>query len=305
MFFKEKTTSSYNPLAIFGLLYGAICWGVVWFPYRLLNEAGINGIASSFYTYGIALLLASVYILKKWRHLFKLPLSIFWLCLVAGWTNIAYVLAVIDGEVIRVMLLFYLSPIWTLILSHFWLKERTNRRGLGIIMIALIGAFIMLTEIHQQRSNFLSYLPLPQNHAEWIALSAGIGFSFTNVITRKSSHLSIATKSFAVWIGVFFTSVIMTVLLKQPLPMPQVFSMFDWLLLIIIALMLISATIFVQYGVTKITATRASVIFLFELVVAAVAAYYLAGEVMQWNEWLGGALIILASLLSANQSQSD
>jgi drug/metabolite transporter (DMT)-like permease len=97
----------------------------------------------------------------------------------------------------------------------------------------------------------------------------------------------------------------MTLLLKQPLPMPQVFSMFDWLLLIIIALMLISATIFVQYGVTKITATRASVIFLFELVVAAVAAYYLAGEVMQWNEWLGGALIILASLLSANQSQSD
>jgi drug/metabolite transporter (DMT)-like permease len=70
----------------------------------------------------------------------------------------------------------------------------------------------------------------------------------------------------------------------------------------IVALLLISATLFVQHGITMVTATRASVIFLFELVVAAVAAYYLAGEVMEWNEWLGGALIIVASILSANNT---
>jgi drug/metabolite transporter (DMT)-like permease len=35
------------------------------------------------------------------------------LALAAGWTNLAYVLAVIHGEVMRVLLLFYLAPLWT------------------------------------------------------------------------------------------------------------------------------------------------------------------------------------------------
>lgn len=65
------------------------------------------------------------------------------------------------------------------------------------------------------------------------------------------------------------------------------------------------ATLFVQYGVTKITATRASVLFLFELVVAAIAAYYLANEAMQLNEWMGGALIIAAGLLAAFNHVED
>jgi drug/metabolite transporter (DMT)-like permease len=60
----------------------------------------------------------------------------------------------------------------------------------------------------------------------------------------------------------------------------------------------------VQYGVTQITAIRASVLFLFELVVAAIASYYLAHEAMTWNEWLGGIFIVAAGLISAMQNQT-
>ena len=67
----------------------------------------------------------------------------------------------------------------------------------------------------------------------------------------------------------------------------------------LIAVLLVAVTLAVQYGVTQMSATRASVIFLFELVVAAVASYYLAHEVMTWNEWLGGSLIIAAALVAA------
>ena len=71
----------------------------------------------------------------------------------------------------------------------------------------------------------------------------------------------------------------------------------------LIAILLMAATLFVQYGVTKITASRASVLFLFELVVAAIAAYYLANEAMLLNEWIGGGLIIAAGLLAAFNHQ--
>ena len=82
-------------------------------------------------------------------------------------------------------------------------------------------------------------------------------------------------------------------------PNPSFFSLNQWLLMTGVALLLIAATLLVQFGVTQLSAIRASVLFLFELVVAAIASYYLAHEAMSLNEWIGGALIIAAALISA------
>jgi drug/metabolite transporter (DMT)-like permease len=288
--------SSKNYLAIFGLLFGAVCWGVIWYPYRLLQEAGIFGVASSFYTYSVAVALGSVLFLRDWRGMFNQPKIVFLLALCAGWTNLSYVLAVIDGEVMRVMLLFYLSPLWTLILAHYWLKERIELHGVVTIAISLLGAFIMLTNVF---ANKRSWLPVPQNNAEWLAFSAGVGFACTNVISRKSIHLSVATKSMSVWLGAVFVALMLMLIQTASMPMPTTLDLMTWGVILVIAVILIAATLFVQYGVTKITATRASVIFLFELVVAAIASYYFANEVMEPHEWLGGFLIVAAALYAA------
>ncbi len=290
-----KNNSTSQSIAIFGLLFGAFCWGIIWFPYRLMAEAGMAGAASSFYTYSIAIMIAGIYFARHWRGIFELPLSIVFLGVVAGWTNLAYVLAVIDGEVMRVMLLFYLSPLWTLILAHFWLKEKTSVKGYVAIAVSLLGAFVMLYNPQ------VSSLPLPRDTAEWLALSAGIGFSLTNVLTRQSTHLSVRAKSFAVWVGVLAMSLAYILLSNEVFPNPHTLTMTNWMVMIIIAILLLAATVLVQYGVTKIPATRASVIFLFELVVAAIASYYLAHEVMALNEWVGGSLIVLAAIFAASE----
>ena len=292
-----SNSNNKNFFAVFGLLFGAFCWGIIWYPYRLLSEAGISGVASSFYTYAITIVIASVFFAKYWRDVAKLPVSIVWLGLVAGWTNLSYVLAIIDGEVMRVMLLFYLSPLWTLILAHFWLKEKTQLTGYIAIAASLLGAFIML---HDPK---FGYLPLPRNTAEWLALSAGIGFSFTNVITRKSSHLSLVAKSYAIWVGVMTVALLLVPIMQLPIPNPTIFTLNDWGVMLLIALLLIAATFFVQYGVSKVEATRASVLFLFELVVAAIASYYLAHETMALNEWIGGSLIVVAAIFAGIHHQ--
>jgi len=289
----SNTDNHKNFFAVFGLLFGALCWGIVWYPYRIMAEAGVSGIVSSFYTYTIATVIAGLYFARHWRGIFKLPLSIFWLGIVAGWTNLSYVLAVIDGEVMRVMLLFYLSPLWTLILAHFFLDERTHFAGLVAIVASLLGAYIMLND-----SGSVGF-PLPKNSAEWLALSSGFGFSLTNVITRKSIHLSLRAKSFSIWVGVMVFSLLAVPLMQLPFLSPSAFSLSNWLVMGLIALLLVAATFFVQYGVTKIKATRASVLFLFELVVAAIASYYLANERMDFHEWVGGVLIVLAAVFAA------
>ena len=87
-----------RPLAIASLLYAAMLWGLVWYPYRLLGEAGVGGIASSFFSYAVPLLLMG------WLHAREVRAARArwtWLAalgLAAGWTNLAYVLAVLQGE---------------------------------------------------------------------------------------------------------------------------------------------------------------------------------------------------------------
>jgi len=256
----------------------------------------VSGVVASFYTYFIAVIFGCILFARHWRSLLTLPKGLFWLALAAGWTNLSYILAVIDGEVMRVMLLFYLSPLWTLILAHFWLHERTGKFGMIAIAISLIGAFTMLWQPG-------AGLPLPNNNAEWMALSSGIGFALTNVITRKSSHLSLRSKSMSVWLGVILMALLFMLFQAIPFPAPGGVSGIQWLVMGGIGLLLMMATLFVQYGITHIPVTRASVIFLFELVVAAIASYYLTNEAMTLREWLGGCLIVAAAIFAARTEE--
>lgn len=285
-------TTTNKHYATLGLLFAATTWGFIWYPYRLLEAAGITGAAGSFYTYLIATVVGGLYC---WRHcggLFNQPRSLLWLALAAGWTNLAYVLAVIDGEVMRVMLLFYLSPLWTLMLAHFWLRERTGPWGITAIVISLIGAYTMLATAE-------AMLPLPQNRAEWLGLTAGMAFALANVLTRRARELTLRAKCLSVWVGVTVVSLAYMLLNTIPLLLPPPVLAGNGLLLLALGLLLVIATVAVQYGITNTPVTRASVIFLFELVVAALTSYWLANEALTLREWLGGILIILAAVLAA------
>lgn len=298
----KQKTSRQKYLASVALVYGALCWGVIWYPYRLLNDAGLTGVQSSLLSYSLALIMGGLLFSRRFKCISRIPPSAYWLSVIAGWTNLAYVLAIIDGEVMRVMLLFYLSPLWTLLLARVWLKERWHRPQLLAIALSLLGAALMLTD-----GKWI--WPWPQSTSDWLALSAGIGFSMTNVMTRFSTHLTLAAKGMLVWLGVFTLSAL--VLFGQSggsgftsvthvAMAPHTFA-----LLMIVALLLVSATLFVQYGVTKIPAIQASVLFMTELIVAAVAAYFLAHETMSIMEMIGGSCIIAAGVLSVSVGESD
>jgi drug/metabolite transporter (DMT)-like permease len=276
-------------LSQFGLIFGAVVWGLIWYPYRLLEQAGISGIQSSFLTYGFALLMAMATFARYWRELRQIPKEAIWIAIAAGWTNLSYVLAVLEGEVMRVLLLFYLAPLWTLILARFMLHEKTGRQGYVVMLLSLLGMLTMLW----QPGNW----PLPQNWAEWIALSAGFGFASTNVMTRWAGHLSLRAKSFSVWAGVCAIAGVFLLVQHPHATLPFV-SAFHWAMMLLMGLALAATTWLVQLGVTHTPANKAAVIFMFELVVAAVSSYWLAGEELSPREWVGGLMIIGAALYS-------
>ena len=278
-------------LPIFSLLFGAFVWGIIWYPYRLMANAGVSGIYSSLYVFilTIAIALPYFFITKK-----KVPIwsKDFWLlALVAGYTNISYVLAVIDGEVVRVMLLFYLSPVWTIFLAHFMLNEDTQKRHYIAVFVSLIGAFIMFWE-----PGYLIHL---DSKSDWLALSSGLGFAITNVMTRKHEHMTVNQKALAIWLGVIVVAMICIMFDKNAMPSLDFFRPVDAAIMMAIALSLFLSTLLVQFGVTQIKAVEASSFFLFEIVVAAISSYFLVGESIAFNEWLGGIFIIAGVILSS------
>ncbi|HQS58539.1 MAG: EamA family transporter [Gallionellales bacterium 35-53-114] len=277
--------------AITGLLSGAAVWGIVWYPFRILEEAGISGMLSSFLVYVIALLVGLAISGPVWRELRTAGWWAVLLLFSAGWTNFGYVQAIIEGEVMRVLLLFYLAPLWTVFFAHFLLGERLNRYGYAVIALSLGGAIVMLWQPQLG-------LPVPQSRAEWIGLSAGMSFALMNVIVRHTQHLSVNFKSASVWLGTILLTGMMLVYNGGMTAQISAISSASWGLLLLLGLVMCAVSFAVQFGLTHLPANRAIVLLLFELLFAAVAAYFLAGEKMGMQEYIGAVLIVSASLLS-------
>ena len=191
-------TEQKNTFPRAALFIGAGIWGLLWYPYRLLEQADINGPASATITYLFALLLGLVIFRKNLRisHLSDgNPYLLLWIGLLVGCACMAYILGVIHGEVMRVLLLFYLAPLWTIIFSRFLLKEKLSTYGYWVICISLSGAATMLW---QPGNNF----PLPSSYGDWMGLAGGFAFALSNVLIRKDQGHSVQLKSLAVWLGV-------------------------------------------------------------------------------------------------------
>ena len=174
------TAKKNNVVVVSCLLTGALVWGLIWYPYRALQAAGVGGALASFLTYFIALLPGLFLFRRRRAQLRSSPWLLVVIAISAGFCNVGYVLAMIHGEVVRVMLLFYLAPLWTLIFSRLLLGERAGAVGYLVIALSLAGAVVMLWHPGGR-------WPLPYTLAEWLGLASGAAFAMANVLSRKAS----------------------------------------------------------------------------------------------------------------------
>jgi len=280
-------------VAVSALLTGALVWGLIWYPYRVLRDAGIDGIVASTATYAVALILGLLFFRRSLGK-FVPSWSLFWLALAAGGCNLGYVLATLTGEVMRVLLLFYLAPLWTVVLSRALLGERLNHFGFFVVSLSLAGALTMLW--HPRIG-----LPVPQDSADWFGLGAGFSFALFNVLSRRAHGVTIELKSLAAFFGVILLGLVLLLAGFGHAQMPTGAS--PWIMIAVIGGVLVVANLIVQYGLSQVAANRAIVIMLSEVGFAALSSWLLADEAPGLREWAGGAMIVAASLFSAKMEQ--
>lgn len=279
-------------VALASLVTGALVWGLIWYPYRVLRDAGIDGIAATTLTYLLALLLA----LLVWRPRLMRPARP-WLmlamALAAGGCNLGYVMAMLSGEVMRVLLLFYLAPLWTVLLSRLLLGERLNRFGAFVVLLSLAGAATMLW---RPEAGF----PLPHDAADWLGLGAGFSFALYNVLSRRAREVPVRQRVLASFAGVIVLGLVLDLALDATgLPVLAAAPTGAWLLLLLTGGVLLAVNLVVQFGLANTPANQAIVIMLSEVGFAAVSSWLLAGELLGLQDWAGGAMILAASVFTA------
>jgi len=277
------------------LLFSATFWGTVWYPLRLLEQHGLGGIWLTVMVYAAAFVVAAPFlrgfagIKQRWPEYLLLMLA-------AGWANLAFLLAMLEGSVMRVLLLFYLSPVWALLLAHWLLHEAITAKIAVLMLVAMCGALLMLW--NPQLSH-----PWPQNRADWLALSAGVAFALGNVMIRRLYDQPLLLKTAAAWVGCLLIAGTALLVQQQQLPDISLVVVAAAVVLGIAGFML--STVALQYGVTHMTVQRSAVILLFELVAGAVSSMWLAGELLAFRDYAGGFMIIMAAYFVSVRSSEE
>ncbi len=286
-------------LAALALLLNAFTWGVSWWPFRQLQDLGVHPLWATTLVYAVALVGLLVVRPGAWRGFVQHP-SLWILLIASGLTNIGFNWAVTVGDVVRVVLLFYLMPAWVVVLAWPLLGEKPTLASLLRLGLALVGVVIVL------KTPDVAW-PWPDSLADGLALMGGLCFALTNVMLRRLHRVPSQASMLAMFGGGAVMAGLAALLGQQQGFVGALPSLAPgWLAWVgTLSLCFLVGNLGLQYGAARLSASATSVIMLSEVVFASSSAVLLGAGALSGRVVLGGALIVLAALLSTVSWGSD
>ena len=311
----QNTARYMNPkTASMALLLGGAMWGLFWMPVRHLEHLGLEATWAGVFIYSSTLLLLSPAIWINRRNIVGNWRNLIWSGAFTGAAFGLWTISLFYTDVVRAILLFYLTPVWSTLLGLIFLKERLNLfRAFGILF-GLAGLVVVLSggggggggEAHALAdsigSNQWTFL---QNSGDWLALLAGVAWALGTMGLYKSDGITITAQLFAFMFGSLVLSLVSVVLLnagRGPTLAPDlVTSILGFALLTgFFVLPMIWLTV---WPATMLSPARVGLLLMTEVVVGLASAAVFSGEPFGWRESLGAALIVGAAILELSGPQ--
>jgi len=275
--------------------FNALVWGLSWWPFRQLQALGLHPLWATVLVYLAAVALILVVRPRALRQLVRTPAL--WVLLAAsGTTNAAFNWAMVIGDVVRVVLLFYLMPLWAVLLARLLLGEALTARAALRVVLALAGAAVVLWPAG-------GGWPLPATLADALGLVGGFSFALNNVMLRREAARPEEGRALAMFAGgVIVAGALAVVLALQgevawpPTPAAP------WVLgAVFLSALFLLSNLALQYGAARLPANVTAVVMLVEVVFATVSALLLGGATLTLPVLVGGALIVTAALLAGRE----
>jgi drug/metabolite transporter (DMT)-like permease len=281
------------------LMLNALFWGLSWWPFRQLHELGVHPLWSTALSYALAWLCIVALHPTAPRDLLRHP-ALGWLVLSSGLTNVGFNWAVTVGDVVRVVLLFYLMPVWAALLAWPLLGERPTRAAALRVLLGVAGVMLVLKTPETP-------WPVPQSLADFLALMGGFCFALTNVLLRRLHATPPAARMLAMFTG-GATLALCSALAAQGAGLANALPTLTPTLVLALAALgayFLIGNLGLQVGAARLPSAVTSVIMLSEVVFASASAAWLGAGHFTPTVLLGGALILGAALLSVLSSGHD
>ena len=277
--------------AALALVLNALIWGLSWWPFREMQSLGLHPLWATGVLYAIALGVLLLLRPRSWQRCAAHP-ELLCLAMAAGLTNVGFNWAVTVGDVVRVVLLFYLMPAWVVLLAWPLLGERPTRPALMRLLLAMAGVVVVLKTPDAP-------WPWPEQTADWLALGGGLCFALTNILLRRFQRAPEDARMLTMLGGACVLALIAggvaTRLNLANLPADA--SWLPWAGGMGVAFLV--ANLALQYGAARLRANATSLIMLTEVVFASSSSVLLGASALSWQTVAGGALILLAALWAA------
>ena len=281
-------------LPALALVFNAFTWGVSWWPFRQLEAAGLHPLTATVLIYLLAVAVITLTRPAAWRELLTHP-ALWVLVLASGTTNAAFNWAVTIGDVVRVVLLFYLMPVWALLLARLLLHEPLTGGALLRVGLALAGALIILWP------NDGAGWPVPRALPEWLGVIGGFSFALNNVMLKREAARSEAARALAMFAGGALVALLLTIALHSRGVVPGLPPLaWGWISgAIALGVVFLASNLSLQYGAARLTANATAVIMLVEVLFASVSAVLLGAGTIDLRVLIGGVAIIAAAVSAA------
>ncbi len=169
----SNSSSRSDLIPSIAVVAAAILWGVFWIPVRGVERAGVGTVWTGVLIFGCSSLALFLPIAFRWRNLVSSGWNLQWAGVLSGSAFALYTVSLNMTDVVRVILLFYMTPLWSTLLGALFLGERITLNRTLALVLAFSGLMAILGAGYR--------IPLPSNLGDWFALASGLIWSFASV----------------------------------------------------------------------------------------------------------------------------
>lgn len=284
------------------IVAGAGVWGLFWIPLRYFDENGVPGLWAVFLTLGAALIVAVPIFIFRSRRLTQDYKGIALVGTGIGLSCVLYFSAVIFSDVIRVIFLFYLLPIWATLTAWALYGEAIRRRQLFAIVLALVGLYLLLGGD--------GGLPLPRNLGDWFGLFSGFLWGLSLTLIRRHREIdpfanATAPFLFGAPLALALGFVMLTFWPETAAPFPPASRIIPLIPIALIfgCLVFWPAMLGQVWGARFVSSSTAALLTMSEILVATISAWLLIGSSLTAYSIAGGFIILIAAVADLTAGQ--
>lgn len=267
--------------ARFCLLFGGVLWGLYWMPMKQIEGAGLNGTAPALAVFLIAGVLVVPLLFWRWRSLVARGRDFVVVGLLAGGALAMFTIALAETEIVRAILLFYLSPVWSTALGLIFLGDRPNAARVATLVLGLVGLVIVL--------GVEGGFPLPRNLGDTLALISGFCWSLASLKLFRMETVAVSDMVVSFFLGCAAITIGLHLALGGTLPHEAVIAVAPWVLFAAIYIM--PTLTMTLWPATILVPAKAGLLLMTEVVVGTLSAALLSGEPFGLREAIGCLLI--------------